>query len=257
MSRESIPVLETVFPGDTQWAIAGKVPLAELEAARRELLDWLPEEGSKVVSGNDGFAALLVFGGPPEGESLAIELSRKHKTPIYLLDFDDELDEGLAIRQFDGERVEWIEAYPAAFLEAHGVIAPGYEPRPPPPVRSLGVVEGVTPAQARKAMPIEPAQYVANARGVLVPPEVSILVASRLAKKLRRRCFLVFYNLDDHDFSCVVGEPGKPDVCFSIGQASPNWEPIDSILGETTMDGVLRVLDIPRHLLIPEAPDGP
>jgi hypothetical protein len=52
----------------------------------------------------------------------------------------------------------------------------------------------------------------------------------------------------------VVSEPGKPDVCFSIGEASPNCEPLDAILGETTIEGVLRVLDIPRHLLFPEAP---
>ena len=90
MSRELVPVMDPVVPGDTQWAIAGKVPLSALERCRRELDDWLQGEGSKVVSGSEGFAALLVFGGPPEGESLAVEISRKHKTPIYVLDFNDE-----------------------------------------------------------------------------------------------------------------------------------------------------------------------
>ena len=27
---------------------------------------------------------------------------------------------------------------------------------------------------------------------------------------------------------------------------------VDSILGETTIDGILRVLDIPRHMLFPD-----
>jgi len=121
MSRNIHPVETLISPGDTRWAIAGKVPLSALERCRRELEDWLQGEGSKVVSGNDGFAALLVFGGPPEGESLAIELSRKHKTPIYVIDFNDELDEGLSIREFDGTRVKWKRGYPAAFLKARGV----------------------------------------------------------------------------------------------------------------------------------------
>src|SRR5512139_1947394 len=126
MSRELVPIMDPMVPGDTQWAIAGKVPLSALERCRRELEDWLQGEGSEVVSGNDGFAALLVFGGPPAGESLAIELSRKHKTPIYVLDFNDELDEGLWIQELDGDRVNWIEEYPAAFLKTRGIILPGY-----------------------------------------------------------------------------------------------------------------------------------
>ncbi len=257
MTRKLAPVETLVSPGDTKWAIAGKVPPSALEACRPELEEWLQGEGSKVVSGNDGFAALLVFGGPEEGESFAIELSRKHQTPMYLLDFDDELDDGLWIREFHGDRVTWKPGYPAAFLEERGVIVPGYGPLPPSPVVTVGVVENVTPGQAHKALPIDPAQYVPNARGVLVPPEVSSLVTLSLSRKLNRRCFTVYYDREEQTFSCSVWEPGRMrEACFSLGMPDANSEPLDSILGETTMEGVLRVLDIPRHLLIPEGPDG-
>ena len=255
MSRKIHAVETLISPGDTRWAIAGKVPLSALEACRRELEDWLQGEGSKVVTGNDGFAALLVFGGPPEGESLAIELSRKHKTPIYVLDFNDELDDGLSIQEFDGPRVKWKRGYPAAFLSMRGVIAPGYEPSPPSPVKAISVVDGITLDQARKALPKCKELFTTNARGVLVDDPTG-MVGISVAMKLKRRCFTAFYDRADKTFSCAVWEPGKPDSSFSLGMPNVNYEPIDSILGETTIDGVLRVLDIPRHLLIPEAPDG-
>jgi hypothetical protein len=250
MSREIHPVETLVSPGDTQWAIAGKVPLAALEACIPALEEWLQGEGSKVVCGSNGFAALLVFGGPPEGESFAIELSLKYKTPVYFLDFDDNLDDGLWITEYRGERSKGKPGYPAAFLETHGIIAPGYEPRPPPPIKAIGVIDDVTVEQARKALPKGRELFTANARGVLVDDRTG-MVAISVALKLKRRCFTVFYNWEEKTFSCTVYEPGKPDSCFSIGMSNANYEPLDSILGETTIDGVLRVLDIPRHLLSP------
>ncbi len=252
MTKEFAPIMNTIFPGDTKWAIAGKVPLAALEVTRREIMDWIPEEeGSTVVAGKDGFAALLVFGGPADsGETLTIELSRTYRTPMYLLDFDDELDEGLAIQEFNGNRVKWKRGFPATFLKERGVTPPGYEPSPPPPVRAIGVVDGITVEQARKALPKGKELFSANARGVLVDDRTGI-VAISVARKLKRRCFTAFYNWEDKTFSCAVWEPGKPDASFSLGMANVNFEPLDSILGETTIEGVLRVLDIPRHLLIP------
>jgi hypothetical protein len=248
MSREIHAVETLVSPEDTQWAIAGKVPLSALEACIPELEEWLQGDGSKVVSGSDGFAALLVFGGPPAGESFAIELSRKYKTPVYLLDFYDELDDGLWITEYRGERAKGKPGYPAAFLATHGIIAPGYEPRPPPPIKAIGVVDDVTVEQARKALPEGRELFTANARGVLVDDRTG-MVAISVALKLKRRCFTVFYNWEEETFSCTVYEPGKPDSCFSLGMSNANYEPLDSILGESTIDGVLRVLDIPRHLL--------
>jgi hypothetical protein len=251
MTRELVPVETLVFPGDTKWAIAGKVPSSALEECRHELEDWLQGEGSSVVSGNDGFAALLVFGGPPEGESIAIDLSRKYKTPMYVLDFNDELDDGLWITEYRGDHAKRKRGYPATFLKERGVVPPGYEPSPPTPVKAIGVVDGITVDQARKALPKGKELFSANARGVLVDDRTG-MVAISVAMKLKRRCFTAFYNWEDKSFSCAVWEPGKPDASFSLGMANVNFEPLDSILGETTIEGVLRVLDIPRHLLIPE-----
>ncbi|HSK04781.1 MAG TPA: hypothetical protein VK932_26200 [Kofleriaceae bacterium] len=46
--------------------------------------------GHRVVTGKDGFAALLVFGGPADlGERPATELA-KRGGPVYLLDRDGE-----------------------------------------------------------------------------------------------------------------------------------------------------------------------
>ena len=58
---------------------------------------------------------------------------------------------------------------------------------------------------------------------------------------------------DIRAFSCEVIEPGGSIKRFSP-KPSPNYEPIASILGETTLDGILRVLQIPRDLLGQRAP---
>src|SRR4051794_5754033 len=118
------PVESLIFPNDTKWALAAKVPVDVLDAARHELSEFLHGDGSKAVSGKKGMSVLLVFGGSlGEGEDLAVEISQKHKTSVYLLDFDDE---AISIQQFDGARVRWKKDHPADFLESHGVIAPGY-----------------------------------------------------------------------------------------------------------------------------------
>ena len=91
---------------------------------------------------------------------------------------------------------------------------PRYRPKLPPPMRSIGVVHGVTVEQACMAFPK--------------------------------------YNLEDRTFFCVTRGPGKPDACFTTGEPMPTYESIDSILGETTLEGVMRVLSIPRGRLVPE-----
>ena len=42
---------------------------------------------------------------------------------------------------------------------------------------------------------------------------------------------------------------------YSDGQAVI-YKPIDSVLGETTLESILRVLDIPRYMLLPPVPPG-
>jgi hypothetical protein len=197
---------------------------------------------------------LLVFGGgPDEGEALAIRLSRKHRTPAYVLDFDDEIDleEACAIMQFEGTKPTWVKGHPAEFLESYGITPPGYEPGLESPVTSVGVVDDVTLDEARLAVPEAQECFSANARGVLVKPPAGGLTLN-LAMAVNRRSFTAFYDREDRSFLCAMWTPDRmANVCFAIGTTHTAGMPlVDSILGETTLDGVLRVLDIPRELLI-------
>lgn len=251
------PIEVLITPGDTQWALAAKVPMTVLEAARGELSDFLQGEGSRIVSGNKGMSVLLVFGGSVgEGDDLAEELTRKHKTSVFLLEFGD----WARIQQFDGARVKRKKGRPAEFLESYGVIAPGYEPGRfvVAPITVIGVVEGATLEQARKAMPKRKDHFMANARGVLVNDVANETL--KLSKKLQHRSFTLFYDREEGTFSCIVWRPDLDgEECFAVGQSCVNYKPINSILGETTLDGILRVLDIPRHMLFPDgaASEGP
>jgi hypothetical protein len=261
MSHSRIPAPQVyVTPGDTKWAVAAKVPPAVLEAARRRLSDLPLADGSKVVVGEQGMAVLLAFGGPAsDGEDLAVRLSRKHRTPVYVLDFDDEidLDEACAIMQFEGTKLTWVKGYPAEFLESYGIIAPGYEPLPESPVTSIGVVDDATLDEARKAMPELQNMFTANARGVLVKAH-SGTVTIQLARALHRRAYVVFYDREDKSFLCSVCHPDQMGTeCFALGMGTGSSPVLDSILGETTMDGILRVLDIPRDALISDGSDAP
>ncbi len=234
-----------VFPGDTQWAIAGKVPASSLAKIGRRLPDWLHGDGHRVVTGKDGFAALLVFGGPADlGERPATELA-KRGGPIYLLDFDDE---AYSTKELKGSKVKRLRGYPNELLEKHGIIAPGWEPSPPSPMVTAGVVEGITVEEARRACPDVDSQFAEHQRGVLVFDEPAGSVAIGLSIRRKVRSYAVFFNREDGDFFCIVRNPDGSDGCFAIGEPSPNYPQLDSILGETTMDGVLRVLGIPREL---------
>src|SRR5258705_3639727 len=101
-----------IFREDTQWAIAGKVATAALERLARRLPPELQGEGSKIVTGAQGFAALLVFGGGPD-ETLAKQLLAA-ASPVYLLDFDDEAP---SIVQLDRKRRRRVSGDPADFLD--------------------------------------------------------------------------------------------------------------------------------------------
>jgi hypothetical protein len=255
MSNNKILAPQTyISPGDTKWAVVAQVQPSILKAARHRLSELIRTDGSEVVTGDQGMSALLAFGGSTgEGEDLAIKLSRKYRIPVYVLDFDDELDsedEACAIRQFEGAMLTWLKGHPAAFLESYGITPPGYGPLPESPVTTIGVVDGVTVEQARTAMPEAQDLFVANARGVLVR-DLSGTVTSRLASEVHRVSYVVFYDREEKTFLCSVCHPDQMgEECFSLGMETGGSPLIDSILGETTMDGILRVLGIPRDLLI-------
>lgn len=252
MKSKILPVEALITTGDTQWALAAKVPAEVLEAAREELSDFLQGEGSRVVRGDKGMSVLLVFGGSlGEGEDLAEELTRKHKISVFLLEFGD----WARIQQFDGTRVKTKHGHPAKFLESYGVITPGYEQRTlVAPCTVIGVVQGATLEQACRAMPRKKKTFVANSRGVLVNDLSHASTTLTLSQKLKCRSYTLFYNRDEGSFICIVRNPDQPlnEESFSVGTEDANSIPIDSILGETTLDGILRVLDIPRHLLFPD-----
>jgi hypothetical protein len=129
------------------------------------LPEWLHGDGHRVVTGKDGFAALLVFGGPADlGERPATELA-KRGGPVYLLDFDDE---AYSIKELTGAKVKRLRGYPNELLEKHDIIAPGWEPSPPSPVVTAGVVEGIAVEEARRLCPDFEAEFTDHPRGVLV-----------------------------------------------------------------------------------------
>ena len=232
---------DKIFVADTQWAIAAKVSVDVLERVRARLPNWLRGAGSKVVKGNDGFAALLVFGGPAEeGEPAASKLTLEAKTPVYLLDLDDEAPSTI---ELFGSGRKHKRVHPADLLEEHGIELPGGEPIESP-LLTVGLLEGVTPAQAKKAVPDVDGKLTEHERGTLITEGPGSATLG-LALELGCRAYIVDYDITDGSFGCEVIEPDGSVKRFSP-TPSPNYEPISSILGETTLDGILRVLRIPR-----------
>lgn len=238
-----------VFRDDTQWALAGKVPTAVLEQIARQLPKELQDEGSKVVAGNEGFAALLVFGDLPS-QRLAHQLLAA-ATPVYLLDFDDDAPATLKLDRNQAHVTEdRIDEHPADFLKLYGIVAPGYS-FTPPSVRDLGLVEGISLAEAKQATPPEfEVELREHPRGVLV---LSGPVVGLLARKLKRRAYCVYWDPKDKWFSCVAyAQGGIEQGAYSSGEpigSDTDTPRLDNILGETTLEGILRVLEIPGELL--------
>lgn len=252
---DALPVQSQIFLEDTQWAIAATVPPDVFIAARRRLSKRLRTKGSKVVTGHGGVSALLVFGGSlEEGYDLALAISQAHRGPAYLLDFNDE---AYSIRRFEDGQVFWKPGHPAKLLRSHGITPPGYEPLPESPVRIVGLVENLSLAQARKALPEARESFRASPRGVLVKESSGTLTLA-LSRACQRRSFTVFHDREDMRFWCLIWKSDtKPEECFAIGRSPASYQPVDSVLGETTMDGVLRVLTIPKRLLLSDAVPAP
>ncbi|HWO22240.1 MAG TPA: hypothetical protein VNO30_25955 [Kofleriaceae bacterium] len=274
------------MPLDVQWGIAGKVPVAALADAQSQLPEPLPTDGSKIVSGNDGMSVLLVYeDSAASGEQLASRLSRAHRTPIYLLDFHEY---GLGICEYRGTRGKWRdEQHPAVFLQAYGITPPVHERWEPSPIIEISVIEGATLEQARSVRPEAEELFAVSSRGVLVRGGTGF-VAYDLMRALECREYTISYDPDNKRFLCVISTPLESGWLqkerFSLGEwptldrevidiiltatasdededgddeedddpGPPDDIIVDSILGETTIDGILRVLDIPRSLLFPD-----
>ena len=238
---------------DTQWAIAGNVTPTILERLVHQLPKELQGGGSKIVAGKEGFAALLVFGDLPD-ETLAKQLLAS-VSPVYLLDFDDD---ALVILKFDRKKTRVIETrvagHPADFLEKRGIVVPGYV-LTPSPVRSIGLVEGVSLAEAKRVIPARAEVEVReHPRGVLIN---NAPVGGSVADELGHRGYLIYRDPEAKDswFCCIVCEPGEEPASYSPVRQDPNHPPLSNILNETTLDGILRVLAIPRELLGFQADD--
>ena len=230
---------------DTQWALAGRVSTAVLEQIARELPKELQGEGSKVVAGKEGFAALLVFGDLPS-ERLAHQLLAT-ATPVYLLDFDDDAPVTLKLDRKKTRVTETrVNEHPADFLEEYGIVAPGYA-LTPSTVKDVGLIEGVSLDEAKHAFPPGVgAELREHPHGVLV---LDGPIAALLASKLRRRVYCVYHDPKDGRFGCTVYEHGAALGSYSPVIPVAYAPPFDNILGETTLEGILRVLEIPGELV--------
>jgi hypothetical protein len=237
--------MNRITSDDTRWAIAGRVPAKTLEGVRAKFPNLLRGNGSKVTAGDDGFAALLVFAeNAGEGESTATQLSIDAGTAVYLLDFDDDAP---SITEFAKGRERRKRGHPADFLEERGIIAPGYAPEPSTIV-SAGVIEELTPAQARKQLPELPASaFHVHPRGTLLAADG--LAIMTLALRAKRRAYIVNVDRTDGSFTCEIVGPGPEAVEFAPTRPSANIRQVDSVLGETTLEAILHVLEIPRTLL--------
>ena len=232
------------FREDTQWAITANVAAVALEQLARNLHRDLQGDGSKVVAGKDGFAALLVFGDGPD-EVLAKQLLTS-VTPVFLLDFDDDAPMTLKLDRKQMHVTETrLNEHPADFLEAQGIAAPGYV-LTPSPVKSVSLVEGVSLSEAKRAIPDAAVEFAEHPRGVFVSYAPA---GGLLAGELGRRGYLMFHNPEDGWFSCIVYEPGQEPASYSPVRPDPNSLPLSNVHGETTLEGILRVLGIPGEML--------
>lgn len=235
-----------IFREDTQWAIAGHVETAVLERLVRQLPEELQGDGSRVVTGNDGFAALVVFGDLPS-ETLAKRLLVT-VTPVYLLDFDDDAPVTLKLDRRKARVIGTrMDEHPADFLDEHGIVAPGYV-LTATPIREAGIIEDVSVGDVRRALPpgAEDVELRGHSRGVLLD---NAIVGGMVAEALRKHAYLIFYNPEDGHFSCLVQEADHSMSSYSPHKAIPNFRPLDNLLGETTLEGIVRVLEIPHQLL--------
>jgi hypothetical protein len=121
----------------------------------------------------------------------------------------------------------------------------------------VGLIEATTAIEAKNALkargaePDPQVEFRVHPRGVLIVGDESGMCSSMVAMKLKRRAYDLFRNPEDGWFACVVHDPNQVDgeASYSPVRPDPNSRPLDNILGETTLEGILRVLEIPGELL--------
>jgi hypothetical protein len=124
-------------------------------------------------------------------------------------------------------------------------------------VRIVGLVEHLTLRQARKALPEAKDSFRASPRGVLVKDATGTITLA-LSRAVQRRSFTVFHDREDTRFWCLIWKSDtNPEECFAIGRSPVSYQMTDSVLGETTMEGILRVLTIPKNLLLSDGAPAP
>lgn len=252
-ARDGRPLEEPILiTDDPQWAIAAALPVEDLEWCQHRLPWPLCDSGSQLVAGKAGFSALLGYGGSNDlWLSVAVRFSELFKTSTYLLELGTA---DCTIRKLDA-RARMKTIPPVELLSRHGIEVFVAKPLSVS-WRKIGVVDGVTLDQAREqTLPGERHLLHVNKRGVLVDHDC---LASEIGDQLKRASYVLYYDtISGTKFFCTLIEPGKQIVEFAPEGREPSYQSIDSILGETTLDGILRVLDIPRDLLLAEPADRP
>lgn len=226
---------------DTRWGVAAPVarPLFEEVASR-----LIPQKRWAVLEGRDGFSALLVGDGDVDPQ-LAAAFMARNDAVVYLLDFDDESP---AVIELDQGKKKKRKGHPAAFLQDHGIVAPGYEPPPESPVRSVIVIDGAAPKAAMK-LGFDAFTHAQHSRGTLVTGRV-LGSEKDYVKKLGGPIYTLTYNNATGAFWCTIEERGKPSRwCGPETPLSKYYERVPDIFGETTLEGVCKVLDVPPDLL--------
>jgi hypothetical protein len=67
--------------------------------------------------------------------------------------------------------------------------------------------------------------------------------------ELQCRAYSITFDRRDGTFSVEQIEPDFSVKQWTTGTPNPNYEQVTSILGVTTIDEILRILEIPRELL--------
>jgi hypothetical protein len=237
MSRD-LTELRHVFWGVATTA-AAELLTTMAQKRLRAGIPWRVVEGTQLV-------ALLVGDGVPDDRFAGAVA--KVTGSAYLLDFDDE---AASTQQFrgDGRPPTYVDGHPAGILRDHGIVVPGFEPRPHT-THTVLLVDSVPPNRVRKVFARDDMQFTAHPRGTLVvggPPTVG----TQYARALKTRVYRAHYNPVDGYFECTVKRPDGPSEAFFIGE-NPNAEiyvVVNSILGATTPLGVCKALEIEPSLL--------
>jgi hypothetical protein len=241
---------QTQAPFDTRWAIAAEATTKNLAALGKEAI--IDAIRWRVLEGKDGFAAIVAGDGPADDyEDYVGAFAAKLKRPVYLLDFNDEADS--VLEYTSKAKPTRLRVHPSTFLRERGITVPGYEPRERSRSRTVLVVEGATPEATRKASPDKSLTFDPHPRGTLVRGDVKI-GGEELIKKLGGRVFLVRCHGANGTFRCCINERGKKSQLFQPTgehQYPDLYDYVDNVLGERTLDGILRVLSIPPEHLAP------